>query len=1225
MKAVPLDLFNCPLDGISLIEASAGTGKTWNICGLYMRLLLERGLQVQQILVVTFTNAATAELRERIRSRIAETLARLRSGPASPDPFVDSLLDSLRQQHQLEDLAMERLLDLALQTFDEASIFTIHGFCQRALGDTPFTAGMPMTLELLSDDSDLRLEIVHDFWRCHIAGGKLPPALASHLMKGRNSPEYYAELLKRQQSKPMSRVIWPQEIEQQLGDIAELSAAHADAQACWLQQRSEILACVTEALPRLNGKSYTAESIAKAAANWDQALISSDALAATELEKLDLFSRTKLKPNKGKAEVQSHVFFDLAERWLALREATDSGLAMARMRLLRDLLTKAPAALRQAKRERRVIAFDDMLFNLHQRLGSSPWLAEALRARFPAALIDEFQDTDPLQFAIFDRIYGGAANPLFLVGDPKQAIYSFRNADLPTYLKARNNATAQYTLSQNQRSTQPLLDALNNLFSGNPNAFMQAGLGFQPVGYGNKQRKTLHDETSALQPRSALQLWTLPCDEDDLPLPKKLALLASARACAGEISRLIGAAQQGQINLAAKPLAAGDIAVLVRSHSQGSQMRRALADLNIASVELSQAGIYASPDAEEMTRLLAAILEPTREGLLRAALSTDLMGQDAAAILSISADEASLLEWVTRFVGYRETWLQRGIGVMLRRLMNQEAVSERLLGRPDGERRLTNLLHLSECLHEAGAQQAGPEALLRWLQAQRKLDSRDDATQLRLESDRNLVQVITIHRAKGLEYPVVFCPFLWDGHPGGSASGPEGREYHEEDLPVIDMRQRDAIEKAEDAVITGQISLSRAAENLRLIYVALTRAVQRCYLVVGSYSGRAGKDGKPGSTGESNRSLLNWLVAGQGHDAQEWLNNKKLEPQQIAAAWQAFAEANQPQVNLAMLPQLAPNPFQPLGPAAETLAALAAPAHIPGGWRIGSYSSLAHGASHEGAAVDHDLHVAEVAPSEAGVTAVKTEREDDDILDFPRGPVAGECLHDVFERIDFSDPTGWPDAIAAALRSRPQKLAGADSEALRLPRMIQRMLTELLQTRLPAGFALAEVKRGRRLVELEFSLPARRLTAARLTALLQRHGVNAPALAFGSLDGYLRGFIDLLYEHGGRFYVLDWKSNHLGDSQADYGQASMAKAMDEHNYHLQYLLYTVAVHRYLQQRIAGYQYEQHFGGVQYLFVRGVRPEWIDAEGRACGIFAARPTLQFIEQLSSLIGAHEVSA
>ena len=165
MKAEPLDLFNCPLDGISLIEASAGTGKTWNICGLYMRLLLERGLQVQQILVVTFTNAATAELRERIRSRIAETLARLRSGPASPDPFVDSLLDSLRQQHQLEDLAMERLLDLALQTFDEASIFTIHGFCQRALGDTPFTAGMPMTLELLSDDSDLRLEIVLDFWR----------------------------------------------------------------------------------------------------------------------------------------------------------------------------------------------------------------------------------------------------------------------------------------------------------------------------------------------------------------------------------------------------------------------------------------------------------------------------------------------------------------------------------------------------------------------------------------------------------------------------------------------------------------------------------------------------------------------------------------------------------------------------------------------------------------------------------------------------------------------------------------------------------------------------------------------------------------------------------------------------------------------------------------------------------------------------------------------------
>ena len=231
--------------------------------------------------------------------------------------------------------------------------------------------------------------------------------------------------------------------------------------------------------------------------------------------------------------------------------------------------------------------------------------------------------------------------------------------------------------------------------------------------------------------------------------------------------------------------------------------------------------------------------------------------------------------------------------------------------------------------------------------------------------------------------------------------------------------------------------------------------------------------------------------------------------------------------------------------------------------------------------------------------------------------MAGECIHAVFERVDFADRAGWPAAVAAALRLRPQTLQGADAAA-RLPKMLARMLADVLHTKLPAGGTLAAVARDRRLVELEFHLPAGHLVAGRLAAVLRDHGYPVPGLSFATLEGYLRGFIDLVFEHDGRFFVLDWKSNHLGDTAADYGPGPIARAMDEHGYHLQYLLYTVALHRYLQQRLPGYRYDEHFGGVLYLFVRGVRPHWTGPDGTPAGIFAHRPALETVERLSSLL-------
>ncbi len=1203
MSASAFEVFDGPLGGTRLIEASAGTGKTWNLCALYLRLLLERDLKVPDILVVTFTNAATAELRERIRSRIAETLARLRgAAPPSADPFVDALLARLRAA--IQDEVLQTRLELALRSFDEASILTIHGFCQRALAEVPFSSGMPMQLSLLADDSEMRQTVVHDFWRRRIAGAALPGALAAHLLQRKFTPQRLGEALARRLGKPLARLRWPEALDAPPAapDDAALAAAFEAARTLWSAGREDIAAIVREAQPRLHKAHYTDEALQRSLQCWDTLLAAAalpDALAG--LDKLEPLGSARLRPNKGLAPPAAHAFFAAAQTLLDLLDARGQALELQRLQLLRELLDAGPAALRRAKREQRVLGFDDMLFNLQQRL-SAPGgaaLAQALRRRFGAALIDEFQDTDPLQYAIFRAIYHGSGAPLFLVGDPKQAIYSFRNADLHTYLRARGDACAAYTLAENQRSTPRLLDALNALFEANPQAFMLDGLDYTPVRCGPKRRTPLHE--SAQPPRAALQLWQLPRNDAGQPLPKAEAMRLSLAACAGEIARLLASGAR----LGERALAAGDIAVLVRSHAQGAAMRRALSAVAVGSVELSQASVFDSSDAADLERVLAAVLQPQREPLLLGALATEAMGLDAAAVQALAGDETMLLDTIARFAGYRDSWQRRGVGRMLREWMRAEGVSQRLLARPDGERRLTNLLHLAELLHEAAASHPAPEALQRWLQLQRSQAGRDEAAQLRLESDRNLVQVLTIHKSKGLEYPLVFCPLLWDGH-GGASHGGEGVEYHDEHGDtVIDFRELD---KAGQAAVSAQRALQAAAETMRLIYVALTRAVHRCTLVVGPYLVQQGK-GAPSAT-QSCRARLNWLVAGAGLSPQGWLKNK-LTADDIDAAWAALALQHAPQVRLDPLPIAPGVALAPPLPAAERLAALAPPAHIPAPWWIGSYTSLAHGARHEGAAVDHDLR-STATPGGAAQATLPA----DDILRFARGAVAGECLHALFERIHFDDAADWGRQVQAVLQRFAPALPPAD-EVLRR-RMLLNMLHDVMHATLADGLRLAQVPRRRTLVELEFHLPSRHLDAAALAGTLQRLGHPLPLYGFGSLQGYLRGFIDLVFEHQGLYYVLDWKSNHLGDAPTDYAGAALERAMSQHGYHLQALLYALALHRHLQQRLPDYRHERHFGSVLYLFVRGVRPAWTLADGRSAGVHQQRPTLQALQQLSDLL-------
>lgn len=1223
------DVFTCPLSGRILVEASAGTGKTWNISGLYLRLLLEKQLEVKQILVVTFTRAATAELRDRICLRIEKALSYLNGiDELVDDPF---LLELIGQQLEAGVLKAElaNRLQLAFESFDQAAIFTIHSFCQRALATTAFSSGQAFSVRAETSDDEMVLEAVQDFWRRHIADGHLSPAFSAWLEKKQVTPEKLVQLLRRHLRKPLAEVRWPEEVDAiGIPDAAALENAFDNARVCWVSSRDEVLGLITAASGDLNQRSYKPSAIGIVSGILDRLFMTGNPLASIHhVKQIELLATSKLEASTNKnGATPEHVFFGLAETLIVACQQTEADLSMAWLRLLKRFLEETVALLKAKKREKRVIAFDDMLINLYQALRNPelPWLPGVLRQQFPAALIDEFQDTDPLQYAIFQSIYSDSDLPVFMVGDPKQAIYSFRNADLHTYFAARSDVDYHYTLPENHRSTASMIDACNTLFSANSRAFVQQGLDFLPVRSGVRERPVLIDRTET-ESIASLAIWRLP-DKDGEWIERSKAKERSVEATADEIARLLNASAAGNLQIGDKPVCAGDMAVLVRSHREAAMVGDALSRRGIGSVSLSHDSVFASKEARELECILAALLTPGSESLLKAALSTEMLGLDATGIAALSGDEAQLSGWFERFGQYRTSWLSHGIGFALRWLMDREGVIRRLLALPDGERRMTNLMHLSELLNRESEHNDAPDALLRFLTEKRDSDKTGEEEELRLETDRNLVQIMTVHRSKGLEFAFVFCPLLWDGHFRRQANTLEGIEYHDDKGLVIDFRTMDG--EAAQAIKKAQ-AIEQAAESLRLIYVALTRAVYRCYLVAGCYA----RSGEKLKTSESQRSLLNWLVAGDGLSPEQWLipEGRKKEDDiaaglaSIERAWRSLSERCHA-IRLADLPENRNLALAKTENGTQTLAARTFDADIASSWRMNSFSGLMRNAVDSAESGDHDEYVgsalAEYAATDATEAGQSTVPEDD-ILLFPKGTFAGSCLHAMFENADFSDPQSWDKAVEDALQQFPQQpeaITGKDGEKILpdLKSMALKMMGDVLGTPLADGIVLSSVGMEKRLTELPFCLSEASVCAHRLNALFKRFSYPVPQLVFDDMNAFLNGFIDLVFEHEGRFYILDWKSNALGDRPEDYGAAPVETAMAEHGYHWQYLLYTVALHRFLSRRVPDYDYDRHVGGALYLFIRGVRPDWRKDDGTPSGVFFDKPDRAVIESIDTLL-------
>jgi exodeoxyribonuclease V beta subunit len=1287
-----LDVFTCALDGVNQIEASAGTGKTWNLCALYMRLLLEKKLRVEQILVVTFTKAATAELQERIRNRLGGLLRaielRLAANPANPashdepgdDAFISGLFATTLASCGHDELeATAKQLRVALRSFDQAAIHTIHGFCQHALQDASFGAALPFTLELQEEDDDnaLRLELAADFWREQVEPvAACFPDFARWLVENNAQPSVLSEQLSARQKKPLAQLRW-MALDVDEEDLDGRAQRQFDeARALWQAERDAIRVILDEAMASsLNRNLYKPPEIIDVAIRaWDDWFAQGNVYAPLAGDKPGKLAASALKKaTKARCETPVHDFFILADALVATVDTLALRQKSRWLRLMRLWLEQAPHELAKRKQERRVMSFYDQLANLYYALAAHPWLAGTLRMHYGAALIDEFQDTDPLQFDIFSRLFvpGG---PLFLMGDPKQAIYRFRGADLHTYLAARHVASANHTLAVNQRSTPQMIDACNRIFGANPRAFMLDGLDYQPVRASDRPRAPFVDEArgtgeNANANPGELIVWTLPDGSDDKGsgiLKKDDAQRAASAACAAEIVRLLRGAREGRVKIGDAPLAPAQIAVLVYSNRQGALIKKTLAKWGVGSVETTKDSVFHTEDARQMECVLVAINTPGDLRCLRTAMATDWFALDAQALwqsaqpdVDVNADvdadtntnininintdtdvrdtphAMSETQWIERFVHYRALWHEHGFAVMWHTLADELRIAQWLAAQPDGERRLTNVSHLAELLQDHDVAQPGLAPTLRWLATQRQSTRREarEQAQLRLESDRDLVQITTVHRAKGLEYAVVFCPFLNEDSRDKPPSRFGAREYHDDDGHTVlhyglssndDRDVPGSAERAADAKRREKGEL--AAERVRLLYVALTRAVYRCHVVAGPYL--AGK----GSPKESQRSMLNWLVAGNGYTPGQWLEGKEpaIGVAELSARWRAFAGGP---VSLRALPL--DLPVQRLASAEATgraFDARIARRALYATWRISSFSAMTAAAHASDMRLDarpgHGARVGSVwgnaAPEDEMPTLSDAPRANeitapDDILFFPRGAASGECLHRMFELANFADRTTWPAAIECALRERPVNASG--DIVPRLPAMMQRLLAEVSATELAPqsapGMTLATLDPARRLTELAFMFPAAALNFDALRRVLRTHGYPDVMLEPGILNGFVKGFIDMVFEHDGRYWIIDWKSNDLGHTAAHYDAPSLERAMTTHAYHLQALLYMVALHRYLRARVPGYDYDTHCGGYLYLFVRGVRAAW-QATGNAAGIHMRRPDRALIETLDRLM-------
>ena len=1185
-----------PLEGVRLIEASAGTGKTFTLATLFTRLVVEKGWRIGQILAVTFTDAATQELRKRIRERLALAAQLVERAPSEQDsPEVVLTRVILHRQLALGEetpAALARRLQTAADEIDLASIFTIHGFCTRVLREHALESGHtfdPPTL--LPSERALHEELAAYLWRVHAND----PATVDALTWLWSSPEALAgDLATLIKPLPLLPARPTHSVDDPAPQLRLAAAALAEAIET---QAEDAQAQIATAFDRkvFDGRRAKRPSFDKAfgelfagrsAQHWPRG----DKSHLGKLLPVQLLAFCK---DGMEGQCPASPLFDALQAWWHAADAREQWLRQQATAFLHDLRDEARARLAELKRIGRVQTYDDLIDGVADALDGPhrATLVQQLRAQYAIALVDEFQDTDDRQWGIFQRVFGdsqetreaGLAPALFLIGDPKQAIYGFRGGDIHTYLKAKRQADAAPALDRNFRSRPAVLHAIEALYANaGERAFLEADIAFEPVHPGSTRVDAdfLRDGI----PAPGLTVRVLHNTEAG-DLKADPSRQQASDACVAAIHQILGEARQGRALLRDVPVQPGDIAVLVRSHKEATRIQQALGAVGIPAVAAGKQSLYATPEAHDLRLLLLALLQPADEGRLRAALSTVLLGEDAEAIDALEREGDAQRSFQVRLLEWRERWQRGGPFAVIADLCAEHA--ERLLGLLDGERRLTNYLQLGELLQQAAGQTLGMHGLLDWLQVQMAhADQNDEQQLLRLESDARRVQIITLHKSKGLEYPLVFLPFVGIG--GGAPNT-------EANCTVYANGRRELHWKLDKddswSAASTRSAQEQEAEDARLLYVGLTRAEHALWIAAGDLAGLAKTRLAP---------MLSNIAALRDHPDIAVIEG----PVETRPAQLAFEREGE-------LPPVR-----------------ALTRRVPHDWWVYSFTQLAHAdAGHDTDAAATEVP-APAADEPAGVDlsldaeqpAVPLEEIDPRFM----GSRFGNVLHDALENTDFALWGGWqagqpaPGEEAEVLRASLRVEGYAEQDLDDGVAMLTALVGQTLTVPLPEGGALHDLPADARRAEIEFHFAMQPTAVPALLALLHAHGLVRDRHGFGTrrrLEGLMTGKIDLTYVRADRWYVLDYKSNRL----PSYDAARLTSAMQHSEYDLQALIYTVALHRWLRFRLgAQYDYTRDMGGIRYLFCRGLDAGRDDSPG----LYAHRFDPALVDALDALFAGGE---
>ena len=1236
-----LEPLNFPLRGSSLIEASAGTGKTWTIAALYLRFVLGHDADQEichsfaqarlpsEILVMTFTRSATRELSERIRERLIDA-AKCFRGEAHVEP-EDRFLAELLACYPHGPLRMQAAwrLAMAAEGMDQAAIHTIDAWCQRMLKEHAFDSGCLFEEELEPDEEGLRVEASQDYWRqqCYPLTAS---QLASVLSVWRDVGVLIADM-KNLLDKGL-------ESDAELGSLVTLTQSvmteRAQFKAQWRGRAQILKQWLLDRQANWNGTKLKAENYTTQLDKLELWCQSPSALNKPDLDKYWF----RLSPEgirdaykKGTPEVELPADFAELEQF-----GRDFDLLPDfREMLLRHAAVWVGRRMVVLKRQAGTFGFADMLYRLDAALqaeASGERLRQRIINEYPIALIDEFQDTSPLQFRIFDKVYQTSLNDphsaLLLIGDPKQSIYGFRGADIYSYIQARDATEGRhYVLHTNFRSTESVVKAVNQLFARadeDPQrlsgAFLFRTKDGNPLPFNRVNAK---GRKEIFQAQAAAEAKDTDVSERTIEVPAMtivhaLSEVQSAEAmhkqfsalCAEQIVTWLNDPQAGfkQPDQACVALRPADIAVLVRTGTEASAVRLALSRRGVASVYLSDKdSVFDSAEARDLLRWLRAIAMPRNVRLVRAALATQSIGLSLDELDVLATNEEAFDRCCEQMHGLQTVWQTQGVLAMLRQSLHVFNLPARWLLQAGGERRLTNVLHLAELLQTASTRLEGEQALVRWFHHQLSDQAASGDEQIvRLESDADLVKIITIHKSKGLEYPIVFLPFVTHFRAVDSKASSF--------LDVPDETGNRSLLLRMSEEDTVRADRERLKEDLRLLYVGLTRARHALWL---GFSAIKIGNGKECLT---HRSAIGYLLNGdETRGASEWL-----------APLQALQQGYEQAVRLIQAPEHIATSALMRSTVATDLASLKVyTSTFDKRWTIGSFSRLTKEITHSKSQLSV-LQTPRPADDEAelvlsedmlnGATAQLSREASESHVEaawhrFQKGPVAGNFLHDQLE---------W-------LAGEKFKLSGNTELTERLQRRCERAghaksaqdlvqwMTAVVQTRLTGpDVCLAELDRV--FPEMEFWLPVQSIQTRTVDALCRQYllgGIDRPTLPERELHGMLMGFADLVFEHAGRYWVLDYKSNYLGAGDRSYEHTALTQAMAEHRYDMQAAIYMLALHRLLKRRLgSAYDPETQLGGAVYLFLRGIH-------GPEQGVYLVPPTLALLEGLETMLSEQTV--